>query len=118
LLDPIAKTKSLVVGALEKVGIPPQLRDFQAEWESPAVGLFRGAAFSTALLTHKYCYTAMFPFPIGTRAASNDAAGKNSAGSSEPKPGARDVQGESVWSSGATDWLAVATTESRVCGDG
>jgi transposase len=60
LLDPIAKTKSLVVGALEKVGIPPLLRDFQAEWESPAVGLFRGAAFSTALLTHKYCYTAIF----------------------------------------------------------
>jgi hypothetical protein len=60
LLDPIAKTKSLVVGALEKVGIPPLLRDFQAEWESPAVGLFRGAAFSTALLTHKYCYTATY----------------------------------------------------------
>ena len=27
-----------------------RLRDFQAEWESPAFGLFRGAAFSTALL--------------------------------------------------------------------
>ena len=26
------------------------LRDFQAEWESPAFGLFRGAPFSTALL--------------------------------------------------------------------
>jgi integrase/recombinase XerD len=33
-----------------KVEIPPLLRDFQAEWESPAFGLFPGAAFSIALL--------------------------------------------------------------------
>ena len=33
-----------------KVEIPPPLRDFQAQWESPALGLFHGAAFSTALL--------------------------------------------------------------------
>jgi len=33
-----------------KVGIALLLRDFQAEWESPAFGLFRGASFSTALL--------------------------------------------------------------------
>jgi hypothetical protein len=33
-----------------KVGIPPRLRDFQAEGESPAGGLFHAAAFSTALL--------------------------------------------------------------------
>jgi hypothetical protein len=26
------------------------LRDFQAEWESPGVGLFHAAAFSTVLL--------------------------------------------------------------------
>jgi len=32
------------------VKIQPFLRDFQAEGESPAVGLFYGAAFSTALL--------------------------------------------------------------------
>jgi hypothetical protein len=32
------------------VGIPPRLRDFQAEGESPAGGLFHAAAFSTALL--------------------------------------------------------------------
>jgi len=32
------------------VGIPPPLRDFQAEWESPAFGLFHAASFSTALL--------------------------------------------------------------------
>jgi hypothetical protein len=62
LLDPIAKTKSAVVGAVEKVGIPPLFRDFQAEWESPDVGLFHGAASSTAFLTHKYCYTANFWF--------------------------------------------------------
>jgi hypothetical protein len=31
------------------VEIPPLLRDFQAEGESPAFGLFHGAAFSTAL---------------------------------------------------------------------
>jgi ABC-type multidrug transport system ATPase subunit len=37
-----------VVGAVGKVGIRPRLPDFQAEWESPAFGLFRGAAFSTA----------------------------------------------------------------------
>ena len=34
---------------MEKVRNPALLRDFQAEWESPAVGLFREAAFSTAL---------------------------------------------------------------------
>jgi hypothetical protein len=33
-----------------KVEIPPLLRDFQAQGESPAFGLFYGAAFSTALL--------------------------------------------------------------------
>jgi hypothetical protein len=33
-----------------KVKILPQLQDFQAEWESPAFGLFHAAAFSTALL--------------------------------------------------------------------
>jgi len=32
------------------VKIQPLRRDFQAEGESPAVGLFLGAAFSTALL--------------------------------------------------------------------
>src|ERR1019366_5394994 len=40
----------LVVGAVEKVEIPRRLRDFQAQWESPALGLFHGAACSTALL--------------------------------------------------------------------
>ncbi|HVB57029.1 MAG TPA: hypothetical protein VNE63_11430, partial [Candidatus Acidoferrales bacterium] len=35
---------------MKKLGIPPSLRDFQAEWESPAFGLFQGAGFSTALL--------------------------------------------------------------------
>jgi hypothetical protein len=33
-----------------KVEIALLLRDFQAEWESLAFGLFRGASFSTALL--------------------------------------------------------------------
>jgi hypothetical protein len=37
-------------GRWEKCEIPPRLRDLQAEWESPAVGLFHAAAFSTALL--------------------------------------------------------------------
>ena len=40
------------------VGIPPPLRDFQAERESPALGLFRAAAASTALFTHRFCYRA------------------------------------------------------------
>jgi hypothetical protein len=35
---------------VEKVAIPPPLRDCQAQWESPASGLFHGAAFCTALL--------------------------------------------------------------------
>jgi hypothetical protein len=35
---------------VEKVEIPLRLRDFQAQWESPAFGLFHGAAFSTAIL--------------------------------------------------------------------
>jgi hypothetical protein len=35
---------------VEQVEIPLRLRDFQAQWESPAFGLFHGAAFSTALL--------------------------------------------------------------------
>jgi hypothetical protein len=34
------------------------LRDFQARWESPAFGLFHGAASSTALFTHNFCYRA------------------------------------------------------------
>jgi len=33
-----------------KVEIPLPLRDFQAQWKSPAFGLFHGAAFSTALV--------------------------------------------------------------------
>jgi len=32
--------------AVEEVGIPPLLRDFQARRESPALGLFLGAASS------------------------------------------------------------------------
>src|ERR1700730_5993941 len=36
--------------AVGKVEIAPLLRDFQAEWTSPAVGLFLGASFSTAVL--------------------------------------------------------------------
>ena len=35
--------------------IPPPLRDFQARWESPALGLFHGAASSTARFAHKLC---------------------------------------------------------------
>jgi len=38
---------------VEEVEIPPLLRDFQARWESPALGLFHGAASSTDLFTHK-----------------------------------------------------------------
>jgi len=34
----------------EKCGIPPLLRDFQAQWESPLFGLFHVAAFSIAHL--------------------------------------------------------------------
>src|ERR1035441_6672270 len=43
----------LVVGAVGKGEIPSLSRDFQAERESPAFGLFLEAAFSTAFLpTH------------------------------------------------------------------
>jgi hypothetical protein len=35
---------------VEKVEIPLPLWDFQAQWKSPAFGLFREAAFSTAPL--------------------------------------------------------------------
>jgi len=49
---------TVVAGAVGKVEIPPLLRDFQAEWESPASGLFHVAPFSTALLTHRFCYRA------------------------------------------------------------
>jgi hypothetical protein len=40
-------------GRWEKCEIPLLLRDFQAEWKSPYVGLFHAAAFSTALFAHK-----------------------------------------------------------------
>src|ERR1035437_5125738 len=40
----------VVAGGGEKGETPPLLRDFQAEGESPALGLFHAAAFSTALL--------------------------------------------------------------------
>lgn len=39
-----------MAGAVGKVEIPLLLWDFPAEWESPALGLFRAAAFSPALL--------------------------------------------------------------------
>lgn len=39
-----------MTGAVGKVEIQLLSRDFQAEWESPAFGLFHAAAFSTALL--------------------------------------------------------------------
>ena len=51
-----------VAGAVGKVEIPPLLRDFQAEGESPASGLFHVAPFSTALLTHRFCYRAEIKF--------------------------------------------------------
>jgi hypothetical protein len=44
------KNETAAVGAVEKVGIPPSLRDFQAPWESLAFGLFHEASFSIALL--------------------------------------------------------------------
>jgi hypothetical protein len=40
--------------AVGEVGIPPLLRDFQARWESPAFGLFLGAASSTDPFTHHF----------------------------------------------------------------
>jgi len=43
-------SKSAVVARWKKCEIPLRLRDFQVEWESPVVGLFHVAAFSTALL--------------------------------------------------------------------
>ncbi len=44
--------------AVVEVGIPTLLRDFQARWESPALGLFLGAASSTDHFTHHCRYRA------------------------------------------------------------
>jgi len=44
---------AVAAAAVGEVGIPPLLRDFQARGESQALGLFHGAASSTALLTHE-----------------------------------------------------------------
>jgi hypothetical protein len=46
----IRNNQIAAVGAVEKLEIPPSLRDFRAQWESPDFGLFHGAGFSTALL--------------------------------------------------------------------
>ena len=48
-----------MAGAVGKVGIPPLLRDFQTEGESPVFGLFHAVAFSTAPFTHRFCYRAL-----------------------------------------------------------
>jgi hypothetical protein len=40
--------------AVEEVGIPRLLRDFQARRESPALGLFLGAASSTDPFNHHF----------------------------------------------------------------
>src|SRR5271170_6194308 len=48
--EAIAAMDFRVVGAVGKVEIPPRLRDFQAERENPAFGLFPVAPFSTVLL--------------------------------------------------------------------
>ena len=45
-----AENEPAVVEAVGKVDFQLPLLDFQAKWESPAFGLFRGASFSTALL--------------------------------------------------------------------
>jgi hypothetical protein len=42
-----------VAGAVGKVEIAPLLRDFQAKWESPAVGLFQRSDFFHGPFTHK-----------------------------------------------------------------
>lgn len=47
------------------VEIRPGSPDFQAQWESPFCGLSHGAASSTALLTHKFCYRAKFCNSVG-----------------------------------------------------
>jgi hypothetical protein len=44
----------VAAGAVEEVEIPPLLRDFQARWESPALGLFLGAASSTNRFNHHF----------------------------------------------------------------
>ena len=55
------ESEPVVVGAVGKVKIPPLRGDFQAQGESPACGLFHGAAFSTALLPTN-CATEPFLF--------------------------------------------------------
>jgi hypothetical protein len=45
---------TVAAGAVEEVDIPPLLRDFQARWESPALGLFLGAAASTDRFNHHF----------------------------------------------------------------
>jgi CO/xanthine dehydrogenase Mo-binding subunit len=52
-----------VVGAVGKLGIRPHLPDFQAEWESPAVGLFHEACFSTAHLPTNSAIDPIFDIP-------------------------------------------------------
>jgi hypothetical protein len=56
-----------VVGAVGKVKIPPPLRDFQAEGESPAFGLFQGAAFSTAHLPTNSAKEPLFEAGVNRR---------------------------------------------------
>jgi len=54
---------TVVAEAVEEVGIPPLLRDFQAQGESPALGLFLGAASSTAFLPTDSAIEPDFPQP-------------------------------------------------------
>jgi hypothetical protein len=58
------ESEPVVVGAVGKVKIPPLLRDFQAQGESPACGLFHGAAFSTALLPTNSAKEPFFPVSL------------------------------------------------------
>jgi hypothetical protein len=50
----VVSNLTVAAGAVEEVEIPPLLRDFQARWESPAPGLFLGAAASTDRFNHHF----------------------------------------------------------------
>jgi hypothetical protein len=49
------ESEPVVAEAVEKVKILPLLRDFQAQWESPALGTFPRSGFFHGPLTHEFC---------------------------------------------------------------
>src|ERR1035437_5535289 len=80
------ESEPVVVGAVGKVKIPPLRGDFQAEGESPAFGLFHGAAFSTALLPTNCAKEPSLPYEFAKRHTSRSFR----FGSKRPTPSAHE----------------------------